>query len=62
MVSGLVEASSRVVPSGWARATKSVPTEAPAPGLFSTMTVALVSLRSTSPRRRPIASALPPAV
>ncbi|WZB69460.1 hypothetical protein WJ968_24530 [Achromobacter xylosoxidans] len=51
-----------MVPSGCARATTSVPTEAPAPGLFSTMTVMFDSLRSTSPRRRPIASALPPAV
>ncbi len=45
----MVETSS-VVPSGAARATRPVPSVAPAPGLFSTMT--------TVPRRRPISSAI----
>src|SRR4029079_14077629 len=57
-----VGASSRVCPSGVARATDALPMTPPPPVRFSTMALCLNSFCSTSPASRPRMSVVPPGV
>ena len=52
--------TSRLVPSGAARATMSLPIMPLAPALFSTMTVVPVTSRSLSAMMRAVTSMFPP--